>query len=79
MELLLQVLTGPSFLPGGFYFAYPYEKNGMSSLVVQQVKDPVLLLQQLWSLTWNGFDSWPGNFGMPCLRKKKKKKNWTKP
>ena len=31
-----------------------------SSLVAQQVKDPAL------SLPWLEFDSWPGNFCMPC-------------
>ena len=38
--------------------------------MAQQVKDPVLLLQQLGSLLWRGFDPWPGNFHMPRVRKK---------
>ena len=36
-----------------------------SSLMVQQVKDAVLLLQQLWLLLWHGFDPWPKNFYLP--------------
>ena len=28
------------------------------------VKDPVLKLQQLRSLLWQGFDPWPGNLFM---------------
>ena len=35
-----------------------------SSLVVQRVEDPALLLQQLGSLLWWGFDPWSGNFHM---------------
>ena len=34
----------------------------MSSSVVQQVKDPVLSLQQLRLLLWRRFDPWPGTF-----------------
>ena len=32
------------------------------SLVVQWVKDPVLLLQQFELLLWHRFDPWPWNF-----------------
>lgn len=39
-----------------------------SSLVAQQVKDPVFSLLWLRSLLWLGFDPWPGNF---CTAKKK--------
>ena len=38
----------------------------------QQVKDPVLPLQQLGSLLWCGFDPWPRNFCMPWLQPKNK-------
>ena len=37
--------------------------------MVQQVKDPELLLLWLWLLWWHGFDPWLGNF---CRGKKKK-------
>ena len=33
--------------------------------MAQRVKDPVLSLQQLGSLLWHRFDSWPRNFHMP--------------
>ena len=33
--------------------------------VVQWVKDPLLSLQQPWSLLWCGFSPLPGNFYMP--------------
>ena len=39
--------------------------NFCSSLVVQQVKDPMLSLQQPRSLLWHGFNPWPRNFYMP--------------
>ena len=42
----------------------------------QQVKDPVLSLQQLGLLLWCGFNPWPGNFHMPWVQKKKKKKKF---
>ena len=42
--------------------------------MTQQVKDPVLSLQQLRSLLWHGFDPWPGNVHMPQLQPEKKKK-----
>ena len=42
-----------------------------SSLAVQQVKDPVLSLQQLGSLLWHGFDLWPRNFHMAWVCQKK--------
>ena len=29
--------------------------------MAQQVKDPALSLQRLWSLLWRRFDPWPGN------------------
>ena len=49
-----------------------------SSLVVQWVKDPKLLLHWLGSLLWHGFEPWSGNFYMPWAWPKKKKKtlNW---
>ena len=40
-----------------------------SSLVAQRVKDSALLL------LWLGFSPWPGNFHMPWVRSKKKKRN----
>ena len=40
-----------------------------SSLVPQWVKDPSL------SLLWLGFHPWPGDFCMPWVPPKKKKKN----
>ena len=43
----------------------PIKVSPGSSLVAQEVKDPVLLLQRLGSLLWHGFDPWPGNFHMP--------------
>ena len=41
--------------------------------VVQQVKDPVLLLWQLWALLWCRFDPWLENFHMPQAWPKIKK------
>ena len=41
-----------------------------SSLVAQQVKDPMLLLQQFGSLLWFEFSPWPGNFHMPPAQPK---------
>ena len=41
-----------------------------SSLVAQQVKDPVL------SPLWGRFDPWPRNFCMSRVRPKNKRKNW---
>ena len=46
-----------------------------SSFSVQQVKDPVLSLQQLGSLLWHGFDLWPRNFHMAWVCQKKTNKN----
>lgn len=43
-----------------------------SSLVVLQVKDPVLSLKWLGSLLWHGLDLWPGNFHVPLAWSKKK-------
>ena len=42
--------------------------------VVHWVKDPVLPLQQLRSLLWHGFESWPGNFDVPQEQHPPKKK-----
>ena len=42
--------------------------------MAQQVKDLVVSLQQFQSLLWHLFDPWPGNFCMPWVRQKKKKK-----
>ena len=44
-----------------------------SSLVAQQINDPVLALQWLRSLLWHGFHPWPMNFHMPWVSPKKKK------
>ena len=44
-----------------------------SSLVAQQVKDPLLSLQWLGSLLWYRVDPWPGNFHLPQAWAKKKK------
>ena len=41
--------------------------------MAQQVKDPALSLQWLWSLLWHGFCPWPGNFHMPCIWPEKEK------
>ena len=44
-----------------------------NSLVVQCVKDPLVLsLQQLWSLLWHEFTPWPRYFHMPQERQKNK-------
>ena len=50
-----------------------------SSLVAQQVKDPVLSLLWLWLLLWHRSSPWPGNLAchglcQQKLKKKKKKK-----
>ena len=45
-----------------------------SSLVAQSTKDPALSLLWLWSLLWCGFDPWPGNFHLPWVQPKKKKR-----
>ena len=45
-----------------------------SSLVVQQVKDPVLSLLWLVSPLWHGFDPWPRNFHILWVWPKKGKK-----
>ena len=46
------------------------EESGLwSSLVVQQVKDPVLSLQWLGSLLWLGFHPCPGNFHYSARKK----------
>ena len=56
--------------------------------MVQQVKDPVLSLQQLGSLLWHGFDPWRWNFGLSFVfhgteggregarKEGKKRENW---
>ena len=44
------------------------------SLVAQRVKDPVLPLQQLKCLLWHGFDPWPGNFRMPWVGQKRRRR-----
>ena len=46
-----------------------------SSLVAQQINDPVLALQWLKSLHWHGFHPWPMNFHMPWVSPKKKKRS----
>ena len=53
-----------------------YKLLNESSLVAQQVKDPVFSLLWLRSFLWQGFDPWPRNFHMPWAwpGKKKKKK-----
>ena len=38
---------------------------------MQQVKDPMLSSQWLWSLLWCRFKPWPGNFHMSWAWKKK--------
>ena len=42
--------------------------------MAQWVKDLVLSLLWLGSLLWHGFNPWPGNFRMPQVWPKKKKK-----
>ena len=49
-----------------------------SSLVVQWVKDPALLPQQLMSLLWHGFNPWLGNFHIPRVWPKKPPQNTEK-
>ena len=54
---------------------FDFQKQAaLSSLVVQQVKDPALSLMQLWSLQWHRFYLWPRNFHMPQAQPEKKKK-----
>ena len=58
----------------GYHLSLPKAANFKrcgSSLVVQQVKDPVLPLLWLRSLLWHRFDPWPGNFCMPQAQPKK--------
>ena len=45
-----------------------------SPLVARWVKGPALSLQWLGSLLWQGLDPWAGNFWMPWVQPKKKKK-----
>ena len=40
--------------------------------MAQWVKDPVLSLRGLGSLSWVGFDRWPSNLHMPHAWPKKK-------
>ena len=48
-----------------------------SSPMAQQVKDPALSLQRLWSLLWCRLDPWPEtSWCLGCGQKKKKKKNF---
>ena len=49
-----------------------------SPLVVQQVKDPALLLQHPGLLLWHGFDPWPRNFHVPGVLPKKGKQKTKK-
>lgn len=42
--------------------------------MTQQIKDLALLLQQLVSLLWQGFDPWPMNSRTPLSAAKRKKK-----
>ena len=44
--------------------------------MLQGAKDMVLSLPRLGSLLWHGFDPWPGNFHMPRVGPKKKKKTY---
>ena len=48
-------------------------KAGGSSLGAQRVKDPVLSLQWLGLLLWQGFSPWPRNFYMPWVWPEKEK------
>ena len=50
--------------------------RGWISLVDQWINDPVLSVQWLGLLLWHGFDPWCGNFHMPQVKKKKKKKGF---
>ena len=52
--------------------------NVESSLVAQQLKDLVLSLQQLRSLLWHSFNTWPGNFHMPQEQPKTQAKQTNK-
>ena len=45
----------------------------------QWVKDSVLSLQQLGLLLWLEFNLWLGNFCMPWVQPKKKKKKYLEP
>lgn len=51
-----------------------YLKTHRSSLWDSGVKDPVLLLKQLWSLLWRRFSPWPGNFSYAADTAKTNKK-----
>ena len=47
--------------------------------MVEQIKDPVLSLQQLRSLPWCRFDPWPGNFHRLQAQQKKQNKQTKQP
>ena len=50
------------------------EQYHRSSLVAQQVKDPLLSLGWFRSLLWYGFNPWPRNFHMPWTWTKKRER-----
>ena len=43
--------------------------------MAQQVKDPSLSLLRLWLHLWRGFNPRPGNFHVPWVQPKKKRKD----
>ena len=45
----------------------------------QRIKDPVLSLQQLRSLLWQGFGPWPQNFHVPPMWPKTKQNQQNNP
>ena len=62
-------------------FCYPEENSCFkhkSSMVSQWVKDLALSVLWLGSLLWHGFDSWTGNFHMPQVQPRRKKKEFLK-
>ena len=61
--------------PFGKYRSSKKKKKSPSSLMVQQVKDPALSLQQLGSLPWCRFDSWPRELSNAMGVTKTNKKN----
>ena len=80
-SLYCSLKSGPSFqlisfqIPGSLV----YYKLPRSSLVVQQVKDPSLLLQQLGSLLWRWFILWPRTFLCHRHGQNKQKTNMLSP
>ena len=69
-----------SFVPGRSWTTLLFKTLPRSSIVAQQVKNPVLSLQWLGSLLWHMFNPWLGNFHIlwACGNKTKQNKNKNK-